>query len=64
MEKVTAIQGRQEPVTGTCHTCQHNECGVCHAPRGKGGIKDPCSAWESRREVDGWSVWDVIVREG
>lgn len=64
MEKVTKLQGRPDPETGKCPTCQHHDCGVCHAPRNTQDMEGPCSAWESRREVDGWTVWDVIVREG
>jgi hypothetical protein len=64
MEKVTAIQPRQDLGRGTCPTCQHNECGVCHATDSGLAFESPCSAWESRREVDGMTVWDVIAREG
>jgi hypothetical protein len=47
-----------------CGSCQHFDYGLCHAAAPKPETGSGCRAWETRREVDGQTVWEILSREG
>jgi hypothetical protein len=59
-----SLSPAREAAIKTCQDCQQFDYGFCHKSNVRVSEASTCSAWETRREIDGLTVWELLAREG
>jgi hypothetical protein len=47
-----------------CFTCHYFDYGTCHKEIHHVAPESTCASWETRREIDGLTIWELLAREG